>query len=235
MEPQQVRYVISRAVTTILLIVAVLYGFSMFKKKQRKDKLFADLKSVCSDSSYFRQFDPLAAQKTLIKGVGLVAEAKSMGIDPDLAISRGLGIEEKYFMLDEEKKNEPPIRERIIRNSLRSNYENLIKVGYTPDFHTLGALKNGELPPVRTGPSTGSRAEIGMLIDPTLSPGLNLIVANLEIRPPRKPGTPMTDVEVAAAKQLAKDLLAAGIIEKDASIRITDHYTPKVPEDKLKK
>lgn len=235
MDPQQVRYVISRAVTSILLIIAVLYGFGMFKKKQRKDKLFADLKSVCSDSSYFRQFDPVDAQKTLIKGVGLVAEAKLMGIDPNDAISRGLGIEEKYFMLDEEKKNEEPIRERIIRNSLRSNYENLIKVGYTPDFHTLGALKNGELPPVRNGPSAGSRAEIGMIIDPTLSPGLNLIVANLEIRPPKKPGTPMTDVEITAAKELAKDLSSAKILEKEATTRIIEHYTPKIPEDKLKK
>lgn len=227
----ELRYIISRAVTAILLIVAVLYGFSMLKKKQRKDKIFTDLKSVCSDSSYFRQFDPVDAQKTLIRGVGLVAEAKSMGIDPNEAISRGLGIEEKYFMLDEEKKNEPPIRETIIRNSLRSNYENLIKIGYTSDFHTVSALKNGELPPVRTGPSAGSRAEIGMIIDPTLSPGLNLIVANLEIRPPKKPGAPMTDVEVTAAKQLAKDLLTAKILEKEASTRIIDHYTPKVPEE----
>lgn len=236
MDSSQVRYVISRAVTAILLIIAVLYGFSIFKKKQRKDKIFADLKSVCSDSSYFRQFDPADAQKTLIRGVGLVAEAKQMGIDPNDAISRGLGIEEKYFLLDEDKsKDEAPIREQIIRNSLRSNYENLIKVGYTADFHTLGALKKGELPPVRTGPQVGMRGEIGMIIDPTLSPGLDLIVANLEIRPPKKPGTKMTDVEITAAKQLAKDLLSAKILEKEASDRIIEHYTPKVPEVEPKK
>lgn len=228
------RYILTRALTAIVLIVAILYGIGMFKKKQRKDAIIAELKSVCSDSSFFRQFHAEDAQKTLIRGVGLIAEAKQLGVDPDKAIDGGLGIKEKYFATDEDKLG-PPMKEIIIRSSLRANYENFLNFGYTPDFHTLQGMKNGELPPVRTGSSAGSRAEIGTIIDPRLSPGLDRVLANLEIRPPKKPGTPMTDVEVAAAKQLAKNLFDAGIIEKEAADRITESLTPKPPEEKPKK
>ncbi len=234
MEPQHIRYILSRALTAIVLIVAILYGVGMFKKKQRKDAIIVDLKSVCSDSSFFRQFHAEDARKTLVRGVGLIAEAKQLGIDPDKVIDGGLGIEEKYFAMDEDDKG-VPIRESIIRSSLRANYENFLKLGYTPDFHTLQGMKDGELPPVRTGPSAGSRAEIGTIIDPKLSPGLDRVVANLEIRPPKKPGTPMSDVEIATAKQLAKNLSDAGVIETVAAERIIESLTPKPPEETPKK
>ena len=235
MEPHQIRYILTRAITVIFLIVAILYGVSIFKKKQRKDAIIADMKSVCSDSSFFRQFHAQDARKTLIRGVGLIAEAKQMGLDPDKVIDGGLGIEQKYFAMDENK-DEVSIKESIIRDSLRSNYENFIKLGYTPDFRTLKSMKQGELPPpVITGSSAGSRAEIGTIIDPNLSPGIDRVVANLEIRPPKKPGMPMTDVEIASAKQLAKNLSQALVIEKVAADRIIESLTPKQPEDPDKK
>ncbi len=235
MEPQHIRYILSRAVTVIVLIVAILYGLSFHKKKQRKDAIIADMKSVCSDSSFFRQFHAQDARKTLIRGVALIAEAKQLGLDPDKVIDGGLGIEEKYFAMDEDKE-EVPMKENIIRASLRSNYENFIKLGYTPDFRTLKIMKDGEIPPpVRTGFSAGSRAEIGTIIDPNLSPGIDCVIANLEIRPPKKPGTPMTDVEIASAKQLAKNLAQAQVIEKVAAERIIESLTPKPPEDPDKK
>jgi hypothetical protein len=235
MEPQLIRYILTRFVTVIVLIVAILYGLSMFKKKQRKDAIIADLKSVCSDSSFFRQFDAQDARKTLIRGVGLIAEAKQMGIDPDKIIDAGLGIEEKYFAMDGDKK-EVPIKQNIIRDSLRSNYENFIKLGYTPDFRTLKSMKEGEIPPlVRTGSSAVGRAEISAIIDPNLSPGIDRVIANMEIRPAKNPGTPMTDVEIASAKQLAKNLSQAQVIEKVAAERIIESLTPKPPEDPDKK
>jgi hypothetical protein len=234
MEPQHIRYILTRAATAILLIVAVLYGIGMLKKKQRKDAIISDLKSVCSDSSFFSQFHAEDARKTLVRGVGLIAEAKQLGLEPDKAIDGGLGIKEKYFAVDEDKAG-PPIRESIIRSCLRSNYENFLKLGYAADYHTLQGLKDGELPPVRTGPSAGSRAEIGTIIDAALSPGLDRVIANLEIRPPRKPGTPMTDVEIARAKQLAKNLSEAGVIESGAANRIIESLTPKPPVETPKK
>ncbi len=234
MEPQHIRYILTRAATAIVLIVAILYGVGMLKKKQRKDAIISDLRSVCSDSSFFSQFHAEDASKALVRGVGLIAEAKQLGIDPDEIISGGLGIEEKYFAMDEDDEGEP-IRQTIIRKCLRANYENFLKLGYTPDYHTLQGMKTGELPPVRTGPSAGTRAEIGTIIDAGLSPGLDRVVANLEIRPPRKANMPMNDVEIAKAKQLAKDLSDAGVIEVAAATRITESLTPKLPEEKPKK
>jgi hypothetical protein len=232
MEPRSLRYILSRTATAIFLIIAVLYGLSFLKKKQRKDSIVADLKSLSSDSSFFRQFSAKDAEKALIKAVGLIAEANQMGMDPSLVIDRGLGIEEKYFLMDEDRKG-IPIREQIIRTCLRANYENFRKFGYTPDFHTLQSMKEGKLPPVRTGPLTGSRPEVGTIIAPSLSPGLDRVLANLEIRPVKPPGTPMSDVEIATAKRLAFDLRTAGVIEKSAEQRIIDALTPKVEEDPL--
>ena len=90
-------------------------------------------------------------------------------------------------------------------------------------------LKEGKLPPVRTGPQAGSKAEVGTIIDPVLSPGLDKVMANLEIRPPREKGRKMSDVEIATAKQLAQDLSSAGIIEESARKRIIESLTPKPP------
>jgi hypothetical protein len=42
---------------------------------------------------------------------GPIAEAKRLGIVPDKAIDGGLGIKEKYFAVDEEPEEGPPIRE----------------------------------------------------------------------------------------------------------------------------
>lgn len=230
MDTQNLRYILTRALTAIVLIVVILYGIGMLKKKQRKDAIIADLKSVCSDSSFFRQFHAEDASKTLVRGVGLIAEAKQLGIDPDKIIDGGLGIEKKYFAMDEDKRG-VPIRESLIRSSLRANYENFLKLGYTPDFHTLEGMKKGELPPVRTGPAAGNRAEVGTIIDVSFSPGLDRVVANLEIRPPRKPETPLTDVETATAKRLALDLAEAGVIEREAADRINVMLTQKEPEE----
>ena len=70
-------------------------------------------------------------------------------------------------------------------------------------------------------------AQVRTIIDAALSPGLDRVVANLEIRPPRKPGSAMNDVEIAAAKQLAKVLSDAGVIETAAADRIIESLTPK--------
>ena len=230
----ELRYILTRALTAVVLIIGILYGVGMFKKKQRNDAIIVELKSVCSDSSFFRQFHAEDARKALVRGVGLIAEAKQLGIDPDKVIDSGLGIKDKYFAMDEDEEV-APIRESIIRSSLRSNYENFLKLGYTSDFHTLKGMKSGELPPVRTGPSAGSRADIGTIIDPKLSPGLDRVIANLEIRPPKKPGTPMNDVEISTAKKLAQNLYEAGVIEKLSADRIIESLTPKLPEEAPKK
>jgi hypothetical protein len=228
MDNISLRYILTRAGGVILAIVVALYVMGYVKKKNKHSALVSELKSLSSDSSFYGQFYAEGAQKSLIKAVGIIAEANKLGLAPEEAINRGLGIEEKYFLLDEDEVA-LPVRESLIRNTLRANYENFRKLGYDADYHTLQILKEGKLPPVRTGPQAGSKAEVGSIIDPVLSPGLDKVMANLEIRPPREKGRKMSDVEIATAKQLAKDLSSAGIIEKSAEKRIIDSLTPKPP------
>ena len=212
------RYILTRTVAVILVIVCALYVLGFVKKRQRVNGIVSELKSLSSESAFFRQFSPEDAKVSLVRAVGLIAEAKKLGIEPDTAISRSLGVEEKYFNSDED--HEPTPREQLIRSTLRSNYENFRKLGYTSDFHTLKSLKEGELPAVRTGPLQGTKAEVGTIIDPALSPGLDIVVANLEIRPLRDPSLPLTDVEIAIAGKLAYELEEAGVIQESALKKI---------------
>lgn len=226
MEAPSPRYILTRAVFLIALVVAVLYGISFTKRKQRESGIIAELKSITSDSSYFQQFYAADAQRSLVRAIALMAEANQLGVSPDEAIDGGLGIERKYFTTDEDK-NEPPPRHKIIRSSLRSNYENFRKLGYTADFQTLQGMKKGELPAIPKGPQSGQKPEIGPIIDPALSPGMERVIANLELRPARQEKAKASDVEIAAAKQLARDLFEAGLIEESARDRILDKLSPE--------
>lgn len=225
MEIPSPRYIITRAVFLIILLIAVLSGLSLLKKLQRRSAIITELKSICSDSSFFQQFYPEDARKTLVRGVGLIAEGNSIGLDPNAAIDGGLGIVRKYFTTDEDRQ-EPSIHDKIIRDSLRLNYENFLKLGYLTDFQTLQSMKDGKLPPIPSGPQSGSRPEIGTIIDPSLSPGMDRVLANLEIRPQHIENIPASDVEIAAAKRLARDLSDAHIIEESARDRILEKLKP---------
>jgi len=228
METPSPRYILTRAAFLIVMLVAVLNGYSFFKKYQRKTAIIAELKSITSDSSFFQQFYADDARKSLIKAIGLIAEANTLGLAPEKSIDLGMGLKEKFFENDAER-NEPPAREKIIRSTLRSNYENFLKLGYKADFHVISALAKGELPPIPEGPHSGRKPEIGTLIDPAISPGMEKVIANLEIRPPQGDNPKPTDIQIAAAKQLARDLTSAGIIEEPVLNRILDGLSKQKP------
>lgn len=221
------RYIITRAFTLLIVIVLVLYGIGFVKKQQRRSAIISDLKSLASESSFFRQFSAADAEATLVRAVGLIAEAKKNGLEPEITINRALGIKEKYFNTGDTK--ELTLREHLISSTLRSNYENFRKLGYDPDFHTLQSMSRGTLPPVRSGSLAGNQAEVAAIIDPALSPGLETIVANLEIRPKQHSKSQLTDVEKAIALQLVTELANASIIEASAATRITNALKPQDP------
>jgi len=228
MEAPSPRYIISRAAFLIAILIVFLIGLKYYKKHQRKSAIFAGLQSITSDSSFFQQFYAKDAHQSLIRAIGLIAEAKTLGVEPEDAINRGMGIEPKIFASDTDRK-EPPVRERIIRTCLRSNYENFIKLGYTADFQTLTSLKQGEFPPIPSGPQSGQRPEIANLIPSEISPGMEKVIANLEIRPPHTEDRKPTDIELAAAKKLASDLSSARIIEQAVRDRIIKGLSPPAP------
>lgn len=228
MEAPSPRYILTRAAFILAAMVAILFAWGFIKKKQRQSAISAELQSLASDSSFFQQFYPEDARKSLVRAIGLIAEANSLGMPPETAIDRALGIKEEFFE-NEKEESDTPVREKIIRSTLRSNYENLLKLGYKPDFHTIAAMKDGELPPIPTGPQMGRKAEVGNLIDPSISPGLEKVIANLEIRPPSQDDRKPTDIEIAAAKQLARDLSDARIIEDSVRDRILDALSKPSP------
>jgi hypothetical protein len=219
MESPSPRYILTRAIFLITAIFVILSGFNFFKKKQRQNAIIAELKSISSDSSFFKQFYPEDAQKALVRAVALIAEANQLGIPPEKAIDRGLGIEDVFFNSNTNP-YEPTPREKIIRSSLGSNYENFLKLGYKADFHTLESMKTGSLPSLADGPTAGKKPVIANLIDPSISPGIDKVIANLEIRPPQIESRAPSDIEIAAAKQLARDLADAKIIEESVRDRI---------------
>ena len=219
MESPSPRYIITRAIFLIVALFVVLSGLSFFKKKQRQAAIIAELKSISSDSSFFKQFNPEDARKSLVRAVALIAEAKQLGIAPEKAIDRGLGIEDVFFKSDTDP-YEPSAREKIIRNSLGGNYENFLKLGYKADYLTLESMREGKLPTLGEGPWAGKKPVIATLIDGSISPGIDKVIANLEIRPPQTESHAPTDIEIAAAKQLARDLSEAKIIEEPVRDRI---------------
>jgi hypothetical protein len=221
MEAPSPRYILTRAAFIIAAMVAVLFVWGFIKKKQRQSAITAELQSITSDSSFFQQFYPEAARKSLVRAIGLIAEANTLGLTPDTAIDRGLGIKEKFFE-NELEEYDIPVREKIIRTSLRSNYENFLKLGFKADFQTIAAMKEGELPAIPSGPQAGRKPEIANLIDPAISQGMEKVIANLEIRPPNPDNHKPTVIEIASAKQLARDLSDARIIEESVRDRILE-------------
>ena len=224
METPSPRYIITRALFLIGAAVAIIYGISFFKKMQRKSAIVAELKLLCSDSSFYQQFYAEEAQKSLVKAVALLAEANQLGMPPEIAIERALDVKHKFFDTDSERDEIPP-RIKIVQTSLRANYQNFLKLGYQADFQTLSAMKEGRLPDIPNGPEGGRKPVIATLINPALSPGIEKVIANLEIRPPQSEGRPPTDIEIAAAKQLARDLGDAKLIEDTARDRILEKLT----------
>ncbi len=224
MEAPSPRYIITRAIFLIVALIAVLSAVSFIKKKQRQSAILAELKSLSSDSAFFQQFYAEDAKKSLVRAIALIAEANQLGIPPDQSIDRGLGIEVPSFFA-ETKETEPTPREKIIRTSLRANYENFLKLGYKADFHTLAAMKRGALPPIPNGPEAGKNPVVAPLIDAAISPGIDKVIANLEIRPPSAEGRTLSDIETATAKQLARDLEEANLIEEPVRDRILKALT----------
>lgn len=224
METPSPAYILSRAAFVILLGVAVLFGVSFIKKKKRQEALFNELRSLTSDSKFFQQFYAEDARKSLIRALGIIAEAETTGVPIETSLDRAFGVTKDYFK-NEFEERDIPAKERIIRVCLSTNRDNLVKLGYPNDFQTINALKSGELPAISGGPHAGEKPEVAMLIDPAISPGLEKVIANLEIRPPRPKNQKPTDIEVAAAKQLARDLAEAGVIEDAVKERIIAEIT----------
>lgn len=219
METPSIRNIVVRAVYLIAALVILLFGFSFYKKTQRRTAVVSDLRALTSDSSYFHQFYPEDARKALVRAMGLLADGERLGLTPEDTIERALDLQKGVFDERDPKQDADP-KTLLVLDSLQDNYANTMKLGYSADHQTVTTLKTGELPTIPSGPQAGRRPVIAPIIDPALSPGLDKVVANLSIRPPGQDGSKRSDVEIAAAKQLAGRFASAGVIEREVGERI---------------
>jgi len=223
-------YILSRSAFLIGLLVVGLVASSYYKKHRRQAAIIDELKAITSDSSFYQQFYAADARKSLVRAVGLIAEANALGTPTETTISRSLGLKRGMFE-HEALREELPARQQLIRDCLRGNYASFRKLGYQADTATLTALKSGELPPIPNGPHAGSRPVIANLIDPEIAPGLDKVIANLAIRPPPADDAKPNEIEIAASKRLARDLADANVIEDTACERILKRLSaPPVPD-----
>ena len=220
-----------RAVTTLKLalfafVALVLGGFILkhIKLQKKIDKLTAEMRVLVSDTSFYRSPTVESAHSTLFKGIAMIEDAKKLGLDPINYFDTVFGHDQKGHKvgLDDEF-SEFPAREKLARETLLRAYQQAehFKFLDSPDY--IESLRAGEMPPVVPKPT------VACIIDPSLSPGMEKIVANLELRSAARTPGPPNDLEVAAAKNLSSDLYSSHVIESDADSRIARHYDKREP------
>lgn len=232
MESPTARYIITRAILAICLLVALMIGINFYKKRQRQSLIASELRTITSDGSYFQQFYAEEASKSLLRAIALIGEARRLGVTPEQSIDRAIGLKEGGAFASDTVRDEITPRQQVVRHSLQTNWTSFLKLGYDTDFATLQTFREGRIPPIPTGPEAGKPAEIGTIIDPALSPGLEKVIANLELRPARPANHQPTDIEIAAAKKFANDLVLAGILEQQMKDKIIEKLSGPVAEEK---
>lgn len=212
----------------IILFFAFIYGSKHYKKFARKEKLVEEMRTVISDATFYRNLDPRSAHATFLKAIAMVDEANTLGLAPaayfDLVFKHDDDLDTQLGREYEDL----PARERLARETLLRGYQHALQFSLLDEPEKRALLARGELPEGDPEPM------IANIIDPAVSPGMEKIVPNLELRPAKATGTAPTDLEVAAAKELASELSAANVIEYEAEKRIVDHYLKNAAGKKAK-
>lgn len=210
--------IVIRVVIGVLLLIGGLKLLAMWNQKRAVDELFEEMRVLTTDASYLRQFDSDEATRTLLRLMVLMWKAENQGVPPERVIDRIFLTEKRMF--DNEKKPPVSATQRLIRDNLEFNRDALRKLGYPADRTTFEALEAGRLPALTDGPFARQQPIVHRVIDPTLSPGLDTVIANFEIRPPGEIDR-FDDVNLARARQLVRQLRSANIIESDAAERLS--------------
>lgn len=219
------------AVLLIIVVVVGLFAMSFLRKRREHRALVADMRSIVSDSSYYQQFYADDAQKTLLRAMYLLHQAEQKGRDPSEFLNEVLGVAgDSLLDRSGDKPDSLSRTEALADSTLRANYENCRKLGLLDDAKSLETLAKGVPPTITIGPAAGERAAVHPIIDPSLSPGIEKVLANLQIGPPRDDSQPLGDVEIAAARRLARALQSAGIIDPAAQKRIEAHLNDLSPK-----
>lgn len=216
------------SVLGIVLLIGSMFAHKHYSRHVAKKEIVAEMQSITTDSSFYRQFEAETAHATLLKSIALIQQANDLGLTPTELFDRVF----QYDQLDDfggSASTNYPVKEELARNTLISAYEAAKRLEILDDTADLGDLLDGRMPITLSGTPV-----ILPLIDPELSPGLEKVIPNLEILPSDRADSKrkLTAIETAAARKLAKDLSSAGLIENTIADRIIDHYKAKKKEAK---
>lgn len=209
----------------VVILVGSLFVHKHYRRYVTKKEIVAELQSITSDSSFYRQFTADDAHATLLKSIALVRQADDLGLPPTELLDRVFQ-HDKFDDFGEKASTDYPIKEELVRYTLTGAYDAAKRLEML-DVSAVRDLEEGRMPVTLSGTPV-----ILPLIDPELSAGLEKIIPNLEILPSDRAGTnrKLSSIETAAARKLARDLATAGLIETSVSERIVEHY--KTPEKK---
>lgn len=211
------------AAFAIIALVVFNIGAKNYKRYHRKEALATEMRTLVSDPSFYRCPTVENAHGVLLRGIATIDRAKSLGLEPSAFF-------DKVFRRDNTKKpindefEEYPAREKLARDTMLRAYQHAEHLGLLTRVEYREILAKGNMPDAVPKP------RIACIIDPSLSPGMERIVPNLELRLPTSATPAPTDLEIAAAKSLASDLYSARVIEHDAEARIAEHYDKVKPK-----
>lgn len=212
----------------IILFFGFIYGSKHYKKFARKEKLVEEMRTAISDASFYRNHEAKDAHATFLKSIAMIDEANTLGLVPTVYFDMVFKHDDAGKLTLGQDYEDYPARERLARETLLRGYQHALQFSMLEEPEQRALLAKGELP------EGDPKAVVANIIDPAVSPGMEKIVPNLEIRPAKAVGSAPTDLEVASAKELASELSAANVIEYEAEKRIVDHYLKNAAGKKAK-
>ncbi|MCH7227792.1 hypothetical protein [Haloferula sp. A504] len=219
----RVRDVLRLLFVGIAVLVGVLVALKQYRIYRDKGELVNEVRELTSEASFYRQFDAAGAESVLLRTVAAVEDARDLGLPPTELFDR-VYERRKKDRFDYRSSQQYPVREQLVRRTLDQAHRAADELGLLSSRY-LKSLRDGEMPRTDAG-----RPVILPLIDPAISPGFEKIVPNLEIHPPETdPHRELNAIQTAAARQLARDLERASLIEDSVADLILDRYKTEVP------
>ncbi|MCW1885724.1 hypothetical protein OKA04_13370 [Luteolibacter flavescens] len=222
MDPR-VAAILKWTVYGLLAFVTFIYVSRYHKRETRKDELVAEMRAQVSEASFYRAMTEKDARTTFLRSIAIIDDAKKLGVEPTVFFDTVFGTKKEDPGAGEEFENYPS-REKLARETLMRGYLHAEQLGMLAGPKEVAALRRGDLP------ETPARTAIICVIDPAISPGLEKVVPNFELRPfDNKNATP-NDTDIASARNLATDLSSSMIIDRETETKINEHFRPKKPK-----
>lgn len=222
MDPR-VAAILKWTVYGLLAFVTFIYISRYQKRESRKDAIVAEMRTLVSEASFYRALTEKDARTTFLRSIALMDDAKKLGVEPTALFDTVFGTKKEDPGAGVEFDNYPS-REKLARESLMRAYLHAEQLGMLAGPQEVAALRKGDLP------ETPTRTAIICVIDPSISPGIEKVVPNFELRPLDNKSAAPNDTDIAAARNLATDLSSSMIIDRETETKINEHFRPKKPK-----